>query len=273
MSLDRRAVYPTRRIFEDVLRIISETDIKVDVITFVSDGEPTLDENLGNHLKVLKEIGIDTAVITNASIIWREDVRADLSQADIVSVKIDSVDERTWKKIDRPHGDLSLGSILDGISEFSENYNGRLWTETMLVKGINDNLDTIERTVEFLEDLDAESNFISVPIRPPAEEWVEIPDREKLDDAYMVFSRSLDNVTLMAGNESGYFGSTGDVERDLLAICSVHPMREDSVMELVRRSGGTMYEVNRLVREGELEVASYRGTRFFRRKAPDEDGY
>lgn len=266
MTLERRSFYPTGSIFREVLKKISGIDVPVDVITFVPDGEPTLDIELGSHLRTMREIGTDTAVITNSSLLWRKDVREDLNEADIVSVKIDSADERTWKKVDRPHGNLSLKRILRGIGEFSESYKGRLWTETMLVKGVNDDLDSIERTVEFLEDLDAEANHVTVPVRPPAEDWVSIPDRETLEDAYMIFSRSLDNVSMVTGNEKGDFGSSGDLERDLIATCSVHPMREDSVMELVRRTGGSMYEVNKLVRDGKLEIASYRGTRFFRRK-------
>mgnify|MGYP002066707616 CR=1 FL=1 len=72
----------------------------------------------------------------------------------------------------------------------------------------------------------------------------------------------------LTGNE----GDPGDLEGDLIATCSVHPMREDSVMELVRRTGGTMYEVNKMVKDGKLEISSYRGTRFYRRKFPDRYG-
>ena len=63
----------------------------IDYLTFVSDGEPTLDINLGHAIQLLKPLGIKIAGITNASLIWREDVREELLKADWVSLKMDSV--------------------------------------------------------------------------------------------------------------------------------------------------------------------------------------
>src|SRR5690554_6780759 len=44
---------------------------KVDYLTFVADGEPTLDRNLGQTINLLKPLGIKIAVIINVSLIWR----------------------------------------------------------------------------------------------------------------------------------------------------------------------------------------------------------
>ena len=54
----------------------------IDYLTFVPDGEPTLDVRLGREIELLRALGIKIAVITNASLIWREDVREDLRKAD-----------------------------------------------------------------------------------------------------------------------------------------------------------------------------------------------
>jgi wyosine [tRNA(Phe)-imidazoG37] synthetase (radical SAM superfamily) len=66
-----------------------------------------------------------------------EDVRRDLEQADLVSVKVDSVAEDVWRRINRPHPSLVLERVLDGIREFSSSYKGMLISETMLVRGVN----------------------------------------------------------------------------------------------------------------------------------------
>ena len=54
----------------------------IDYLTVVPDGEPTLDLNLGRVLRALTPLGIPIAVITNGSLLWREEVRADLANAD-----------------------------------------------------------------------------------------------------------------------------------------------------------------------------------------------
>ncbi|ASI98135.1 hypothetical protein A3L02_00405 [Thermococcus celer Vu 13 = JCM 8558] len=50
-------------------------------ITFVPDGEPTLDINLSREVELLRSLGIPLAILTNSSLIWREDVRELLRKA------------------------------------------------------------------------------------------------------------------------------------------------------------------------------------------------
>ena len=84
-------------------------------LTLVSDGEPTLDANLGPLIEKLAPLGINIAVITNSTLLNRPDVRQGLCKADWVSVKIDTLDEKIWRKIDRPHKKISFNAILEGM--------------------------------------------------------------------------------------------------------------------------------------------------------------
>ena len=67
-----------------------EKNETIDYLAFVPDGEPTLDIHLGDEIEALHNFGIKIAVISNASLIWREDVREDLCKADWVSLKVDA---------------------------------------------------------------------------------------------------------------------------------------------------------------------------------------
>lgn len=91
LTIERRKFFDRQLIFEEVRRRLEETG-EVDYITFVPDGEPTLDVNLGSEIELLKGLG-RVAVITNSSLLFREDVRADLLKADLVSLKIDAAEE------------------------------------------------------------------------------------------------------------------------------------------------------------------------------------
>jgi len=71
-----------------------------------------LDVNLGKEIELLKPLGIKIAVITNASLIWQDDVRNDLCKANWISLKIDAVSEDIWCRINRPHKSLQLDKIL-----------------------------------------------------------------------------------------------------------------------------------------------------------------
>ena len=159
----------------------------IDYISFVPDGEPTLDINLGKEIKLLKTIGIRIAIISNASLLWRKDVQDDISNADYVSLKIDTVNEKTWNKINKPHSSLNVSKILSGIIEFSKEFNGNLVTETMIIKNLNDNTIELEKISDFILKINSNKSYISIPTRPPAEEGVEMADEFGINMAYQIF--------------------------------------------------------------------------------------
>lgn len=71
MLIRRRRFYKPKEILTEVERKVEELRLKgerIDYLTFVPGGEPTLDANLGREILLLKRIGIPIAIITNASL-------------------------------------------------------------------------------------------------------------------------------------------------------------------------------------------------------------
>lgn len=271
LSVERRCFYPPDRVVEEVERKISEArDVRIDYITFVPDGEPTLDLNIGREIDLLGALG-KVAVISNASLLWSTDVREDLMSADLVSIKIDAADEDMWKRINRPHRSLKLTEILNGIREFAADYSGDLITESMLIRDLNDGDDSLRSIAEFLSEVEPKAAFISAPIRPPAESWVLPPLEDRLNTAYQMLSEHLDHVELLVSHEEGAFVSSGDIRSDILSITAVHPMREVALRSLLDRRGEDWTLVGSLLKCGDLAEAIYRGERFYiRRISPSE---
>ena len=266
MQAERRAFYEPDEIARDVQDAIekaSEAGAPVDYLTFVPDGEPTLDINLGREIDLLKPLGIQIAVITNSSLIWREDVREDLMKADWVSLKVDSVREEVWRRVNRPCRSLRLKRILDGMLEFAGAYRGELVTETMLVGGVNDNEGLVG---DLFTHLKPSTAYLSIPTRPPAEEWVRAADEKAVNRVYQVLRERVDRVEVLIGYEGNTFASTGNVEEDLLSITSVHPMREDAVDAFLERAGVDWTVVHGLIAKGRLVEIAYEGHKFYMRK-------
>jgi len=238
----------------------------IDYLTFVPDGEPTLDIHLGREIESLKPLGIPIAVITNASLIWRADVRADLAQADWVSLKVDAVAGAVWRRINRAPRALSLAAIQEGLLQFAQDYTGELVTETMLVAGVNDDDEHVRQVADFLARLRPGRAYLSLPTRPPAEKWVQAPAEEVLHRAYQLLSGRLAQVEYLIGYEGNAFAFTGHVEDDLLSITAVHPMREEAVRELLARAGADWAVVHRLIARGLLLELEYEGRKFYLRK-------
>lgn len=254
LEINRKEYYSTDKIVAEIKSHLSKLadPNSIDYITFVPDGEPTLDINLGQTIKECRQFGIKIAVITNASHIWDIDVQESLYLADWISLKIDTVDERIWHKIDRPHGGLSLNKIMDGMIHFSKHFENYLATETMLVKGINDGEENILKTSKFIKKLNPMISYITIPTRPPAVSNIEKPSVESINSAYQIFTNNDLSTELIVDYEGNKFSSTGNFKDDILNITAVHPMRKDAVENLLDKNNSNWDTVNELLREGEL---------------------
>jgi wyosine [tRNA(Phe)-imidazoG37] synthetase (radical SAM superfamily) len=261
--------YPPAEIYQEVsaqLQKARSAAEPVDYLTFVPDGEPTLDINLARTIELLRPLNIPIAVISNASLLWHEEVRTALNKADWVSVKVDSVVEETWKRLNRPHGALQLDKILDGIRQFSRQFSGQLVSETMLIEGINDDEEIVTGVADFLQELGLSMAYLSIPTRPTAESGIRGPREVLLNRAYQVMASRVTDVEYLIGYEGDRFAFTGDVRQDLLSITAVHPMRESAVVELLARAGQHWSLVEELISAGMLNKVDYLGEHYFVRR-------
>lgn len=244
----------------------SRTGQGIDHITFVPEGEPTLDGNLGATIRGLRPLGIPIAVITNGSLLWRPDVRADLAAADVVSVKVDVRRHASWRRLNRPPHSLDIASVLWGTLDFARDYRGELLTETMLVEGYNDDEAAIEGVTDFLAKVQPHRAYLAVPTRPPANRLVRPPPERAVFNAYAIMTRQVRSVELLIGEEDGPFGHGDDPERDLLGILAIHPMKESAVRVYLEEIDAPWDVVDHLLESGRLVRIEYQDIPFLVRR-------
>ncbi|HUX94845.1 MAG TPA: radical SAM protein [Bacteroidales bacterium] len=267
-SIEREVFFKPENILEKIEQHIQKLnkDSLPDYLTFVSNGEPTLDINLGKSIKLLKGTGITVAVITNASLIDNESVREDLNLADWVSLKIDAGDKDTWKKVNQPFQNLKFENILNGIRIFSNEFSGILCTETMLIEGKNDSAENVSIISDFIKKLNPLKAYLSIPIRPPAHRSVKAPGAEIITRAWQIFIDKNINTELLTGFEGTGAGYTGNIYEDVLNITAVHPLREDSMMELLQNNNADFQVITSLINQRLIRGTSYNGHKYYLRE-------
>ena len=270
MSVEQKSFYKQDVVFRQVQNKVEKARLRreqIDFLTFVPDGEPTLDLNLKEEIKSFHVFHIPVAILTNASLIWMEQVKEALFDADFLSVKIDAVSEGMWKKINRPHKLLDLGQILDGIIDFSKDFHGTLVTETMLIDSF-DYTDEKEKIANFLARMKPSKAYVAIPTRPPAEEWVKPPEENVINEVFQRFADRLGtrNVEYLIGYEGNAFALTGNAKEDLLSITSVHPMREEAVEEFLKKANMDWSIVKELLSKGKLIMLEYENHRYYMRR-------
>ena len=160
-----------------------------------------------------------------------------------------------------------LGTILQGLLEFAKSFQAILTTETMLIKGVNDDAGMIVRVADLLKRLEPDIAYLAIPTRPPAER-IEPATEKVINTAYQIFEERMSNVEYLIGYEGNAFASTGNAVEDLFSITAVHPMREDAVAEFLENAGAGWGIIKELVESGNLISLNYQGKKFYMRKLP-----
>jgi wyosine [tRNA(Phe)-imidazoG37] synthetase (radical SAM superfamily) len=271
LNCQRQAFYDPDELVREVSDKVTELrkrNTRIDYLSFVPDGEPTLDSNLGEHIERLKPLNIKIAVITNGSLVSLPGVRADLQKADLVSLKVDAVSRSAWRKVDRPNKALDLETIREGMRQFSAEFSGEMITETMLLQGMNDSPREVQGIAEFLASLKPYKSYIAIPTRPTTVKGILPASDQALNMCYQVFRKRLPHVELLIGEGGDEFGYSGNIENDLLDITSVHPMSEKNVREYLNKAGAEWRIITELMEKGSLAELKYRGKKFYLRRLP-----
>jgi wyosine [tRNA(Phe)-imidazoG37] synthetase (radical SAM superfamily) len=141
----------------------------VDWVTFGGSGEPTLHRGLGRMVRDVKDRGVPVAVLTNGSLLHDEEVQADLLAADAVLTKLDAGSAAAFRRIARPSPRLTFEGHLQGLRSFRERYAGFLGVEVMLLRGVNDDLETQRDIAALLRAVGPDAVDVTRPVRPTAE--------------------------------------------------------------------------------------------------------
>jgi wyosine [tRNA(Phe)-imidazoG37] synthetase (radical SAM superfamily) len=198
---------------------------EIDYISFVGSGEPTLHSSLGWMIRKTKAMtDIPVAVITNGSLLYLPEVRNELAAADVVMPTIVAGNAALYRRINRPHPDITFARIAEGLISFRQEYLGRLWVEVMLIKGLNDTVEALRELATVLRSVQPDEVHITLPTRPPSETWVEPPDEESLLRATVILG-DVAHVVLPDGGDFDLGGYDSVVDA-VIGIITRHPLSQ-----------------------------------------------
>jgi wyosine [tRNA(Phe)-imidazoG37] synthetase (radical SAM superfamily) len=151
-------------------------------ITISGSGEPTLNIKIGELISKLKELTpIPVAVITNASLLDIPEVRQALLGANLIAPSLDTVSLEIFKKMNRPHANVKLDEIIEGLASLRKEFSGKIWLEVMVVRGINDDLGQIRKLKDIVDEINPDKVQINSPVRFTAECNILPADKKKLN--------------------------------------------------------------------------------------------
>lgn len=203
-----------------------------DVITIVGDGEPTLYSGLGRLIREIKSrFDKPVAVISNGSMMADPEIRSELAAADIVMLNFDAWDEESHRKINRPGRGIKFDKKIEGYRLFRKSFGGILSLEVMLMKGINDHPDILHKLASLAAEIHPDDIFINVPIRPPAEKWVHVPDQSTVEKAVSILGgKSIDFYP-----EKFFISAGKDLYESVVGILARHPLSKADISAVLTK--------------------------------------
>ena len=179
-TIKRKDYGPIEPILAELRETLAE-GLEADFITIAGSGEPTLNSRLGELIDSIKKItDIPVAILTNGTLLYKEDVRADCAKADVVMPSLDAGDEQTFQRINQPHNDISIENLISGLCAFRDEFAGRIWLEVFFVEGLNTEAEQIAKIRDAIELIRPNKIQLNTAVRPTAEADIKRLDAEKL---------------------------------------------------------------------------------------------
>ena len=154
----------------------------LDYITFGGSGEPTLNSELGDMVRMVKRDFPEykTALLTNGTLLYMPEVREAIMPFDCVLPSLDAISERAFFAVNRPDPSLDVGRMLSGLELFSHEYTGVLLVEVFIIPGVNDSADELRLFKQTLERVRPTRVQLNSLDRPGTEDDVQVASWQQL---------------------------------------------------------------------------------------------
>ncbi len=259
----QRFPYQTEAIIEELADYLKDPGVRPDVITLAGSGEPTLNLGLGRIIREIKAMSrIPVAVLTNGALLYLPEVRRELAAADVVLPSLDAAREETYRAINRPLPELSLESLLDGLTSFRREYRGRIWLEVMLLKGLNDTDEELALLRRALAEIAPDKIQLNTAVRPVVEAAALPLDREAMEAAAAYLGGP---VSVIASFSRADIAGGPCQDDDFVEMLSRRPM---TAPDLAKALGMPLMQVEarlkRLKASGRISFNQYHDQEFYR---------
>lgn len=180
LTIERKDYYPWELIEKSIFQA-KELEDNFDVLTFTGSGEPSLNIHFEKAILLAKKIiKKPIAVLTNATLLHIPSVRSALAEVDIVLPSLDAGTSETFKKINHPHPEIELKTIIENLKALREEMKGEMWLEILLVEGINDSEEELKALKSAINYINPHKVQLNTVVRPPAFEGTKPVSFEKL---------------------------------------------------------------------------------------------
>ena len=228
LTLERKMYSASQEIIDELKGYLKKPALQPDYITLGGSGEPTLHEHLGTIIAAIKKLtSIPVAVLTNSSLLYRDDVKEALLRADVILPSLDTVSPSLFSFLNRPHPALDVKKIIQGLIDFRKLFTGQIWLEILFCRGVNDSEEEVMRLQEVIREINPDKIQLNTLDRPPAEDSVFPVGREELERIKRFFGAKAEIITGSLPEDAQ--DSTADRKKQVYNLVKRRPCTFDEI--------------------------------------------
>lgn len=221
-----------------------------DYITLPGSGEPTLNSRIGELIDRIKTITkLPVAVLANGSLLWQEEVRRQLADPDLVVPSLDAANETAFRRVNRPHDDVSFERLIDGLVAFRGEFRGDFWLEVFLLTGYTADDAHVASLAEIVRQIRPGRIQLNTVTRPPVERFAVAVSEPRMHELAGRFHPPAEVICK-------HRGTVRKLDTDV---------KQDHVLEFLSRRPGTVDEIAEGLGMHPAEVSKYLGELFEKR--------
>ncbi|HKK59311.1 MAG TPA: radical SAM protein [Salinivirga sp.] len=258
LTTKRMEYVPYEKVIQE-LEEYMEHNIDPDFITLSGYGEPMLNSRAGDVINFIKQNYpyLKVAVLTNGTLLYDKNVRAELLNADVILPSLDAATEKAFKKINRPYQSLKVEDHIEGLINLRKEFNGEMWLELFILPGYNDSdrdIAALKQAIEIISPNRLQINTLDRPgtiegIRPAlAEELVEIKNKLNFRNTEVVAATPVkeESKAYREDTENAILDTIARrpcTVQDLRALLGIHIQAVNQYLEVLEAKGKITTEI------------------------------
>ncbi len=243
---------PTKEVIAELSSSLSPAP-SLDAITFAGSGEPTLHEGIGDIIDFIKNrySAYRVVVLTNGSLLWRDDIRTRILHADIIVPSLDAVSKEVFGKINRPSFGFDPEKIIEGLVRLREEFIRTIFLEVFILPGFNDGDDELKRLRDAIVRINPDAVQLNTLDRPGSVAGLRAADRPLLERVRNAFFPL--KVDIIGNAETAVVKETVSGVNDVLALIRRRPSTMDDIIAgLALTSAEAENAIDELYRQGRI---------------------
>ena len=261
-TVQRKKYFSERTILQQIRQIL-DSGQRIDYITFSGSGEPTLNSSIGSLIKKIKKItSLPVAVLTNSTLLTKKSVREALLHADLVVPSLDAATQEVFERVSRPHPSLKIQIIIEGLKKFRQEFEGSIWLEILLVKGINDSPLHIQKLEQAVNEINPDRIQLNTVVRPPAEDFARPLSLPEMEAIKKIFGKKAEIIAEF--DKIQHTPSSLDLKDAVLAMVQRRPVTLSEMgASLGKHKNELIKYLDFLLKEDKIKLVTHKGRKYY----------